>query len=490
MDVGRCIVPGDCVEVRPGETIPVDGLIREGIGFVTEAPVSGEPFAVVRRPGDRGLAGTISHDATFRIEATRHGLLRQIDQLLQAVEEARSRPASVQAQADRLARIFFPLIVGAACLTFAVWTAISTWQTGLFNAMSVLLVACPCALGLATPIVLWSALNHFAEHGFVVRAGDLIERLSEVDSVYFDKTGTLTEDQFAVVDIATLVDGNERARILGWLSLIEEQSKHPVARPFSQLPRPFSHEESPRLVAFRVIPGCGIEGKIEENGEMHLVRAGRPQWIEQSSSSINEASLLASLHAKSGHRIDFEIDGSLAAIALVVERLRDSVPDTFASLSRMGLTVHVLTGDTRERAAALSLPNVDGNLLPEEKRQRLVEAKQRGGRPLMVGDGINDASALATAHVGIALASGTDLANNAATATLYGGDLRVLPWAISTEPRSHGTPSGGIYARAAVQYRRHYLGGVWHLASDRGGVVDGCLESIGRVVVRSRRRWR
>ena len=190
------------------KTIPVDGVIREGIGFISEAPVSGEPFAVVRRPGDRVLAGTISYDATFRIEATAAGSARQIDHLLQAVEEARNRPASVQAQADRLARIFFPLIVGTACLTFTVWTVISGWQTGLFNAMSVLLVACPCALGLATPIVLWSALNRLAERGLVVRAGDLIERWSQVDSVYFDKTGTLTEDQFALVDIATLVEGD------------------------------------------------------------------------------------------------------------------------------------------------------------------------------------------------------------------------------------------------------------------------------------------
>ncbi len=197
LEVGLAL-PGDLVEVRPGETIAVDGVIRSGVGFVSTAPVNGEPFAAVRRPGDSVLAGMASYDATFRIEATASGTSRQIDRLHEAVEQARSRPASLQAHADRLGRMFFPLIVIVAILTFAIWALIAGWQTGLFNAMSVLLVACPCAMGLATPIVVWSALNRLAERGLVANSGDFVERLAAVDRVFFDKTGTLTDDQLRI----------------------------------------------------------------------------------------------------------------------------------------------------------------------------------------------------------------------------------------------------------------------------------------------------
>src|SRR5262249_17867042 len=218
------ILPGDTIEVHPGETIAVDGVIRDGTGFMSEAPVSGEPFAVVRRPGDRVLAGVASYDATFRIEATTKGTERQVDRLLAAVEEARDRPLSLQAQADRLGRVFLPLVVLTALGTFGYWTFLTAagWEVGLFNAMSVLLVACPCVIGLATPIVIWSALGRLAERGLIVRSGDAVERLAEVDRVLFDKTGTLTDERFSLLDVVTTATGDERARLLGWVSQIEE----------------------------------------------------------------------------------------------------------------------------------------------------------------------------------------------------------------------------------------------------------------------------
>ena len=313
------IVPGDCIRVRPGETIPVDGIIREGVGFLSEAPVSGEPFAVVRRPGDRALAGMASYDASLLIEATAAGTARQIDRLLQTVEEARGASTPIQRQADRLGRIFVPVIMATAIATFTAWLYLSGWQAALFNSMSVLLVACPCALGLTTPIVLWSALNRLAERGFVVHSGVLIERLSQVDSVFFDKTGTLTDDRFALIDIATFVEGADRAALLGWLAQIEEQSNHPIARPFAQLPRDFAPGAEPRVVALNVVPGFGLEATIEADGVLHRVRAGRPEWI--GAPPEVESPLLARMLASgSQRRIDFEIDGRLAAIALVAER--------------------------------------------------------------------------------------------------------------------------------------------------------------------------
>lgn len=420
------IVPGNMVEVRAGETIAIDGVIAEGIGFVSESAVTGEPFSVVKRPGDRVFAGSISQDALLLIEATASGTARQVDRLMEAVEAARNRPTSMQAQADRLSRIFLPIIVVVATATFVVWTHLAGWQTGLFNAMSVLLVACPCALGLATPIVLWSALNRMAERGLIVHSGDVIERLAGVDRVVFDKTGTLTEESFAIVDIATLAVANERDRILGWLALVESRSDHPVARPFAALARYGMEDKAPRIVAHRTIPGCGVEASIDDHGAAHRLRVGRPDWLGSSNTSAAEE-LRNRLHARHGQRIAFEIDGELAGVAVVAERLRDSIGDTVAALRGMGLPISVMTGDAPERAVALGFSDVEGQLLPVDKKARIAQT----GKPLMIGDGINDASALAAAHVGIALASGTDLANSAASATLHHGDLRTIPWAIA-----------------------------------------------------------
>ena len=431
---------GDFVEVRPGEAIAIDGVIREGTGFVSEAAVSGEPFPVVRRPGDAVLAGAIAHDAVFRIEATAPGTARQIDQLLTAVEQARFRPFSWQAQSERLARLFLPLILGTAVLTFLVWTLIAGWSVGLFNSMSVLLVACPCALGLATPIVLWSTLNRLAERGIVIHSGDAIERLAQIDCVVFDKTGTLTEDRFALLDVATFATGDERARILGWLSLVEEQSQHPIARPFADLPRHFASDIGPRVDAMNVVPGCGITACIDGR----TMRVGRPEWIQSS----QESELNALLLVHDGHRVAFELDGKLAALAIVTERLRESVPETLLDLKKLHLPVTVLSGDTTERTLALGLPNSQGDLRPEDKCRRLEEMKQAGAKPLMIGDGINDASALATARASIALASGTDLANSAADATLHHGDLRVIPWAIALSQEALRTVRRNLWRAA------------------------------------------
>ena len=429
---------GDVIEVCPGETIAVDGVIQYGTGFVSEAPVSGEPFAVVRRPGDRVLAGTASYDATFRIQATVPGTERQVDWLLAAVEQARERPTSFQGQADRLGRVFFPLIIAVSGGTFGYWTFLTPlgWEAGLFNAMSVLLVACPCVIGLATPIVIWSALSRLAERGLIVRAGDAIERLAEVDCVMLDKTGTLTDEHFTVLDIATAAAGDERTELLGWLSMIQERSRHPVARAFARLPRPFSATIEPRIHSIQVVPGCGIHAEIEEtNGTRHRIEIGTPEWIGRCAGSGGELgdgrlqNLISQLRA-TGHRIDVAVDGAIAAVAILAEQLRDSVQAAIAGFQRLGLKVEVLTGDSADRAKALNLPSVHGSLLPADKLVAISRSTSEGSKPLFVGDGINDAAALAAAHAGIALASGTDLAVGSAPMTLYHNDLRVLPWAI------------------------------------------------------------
>jgi len=404
------IVPGDVVEVRPGEMIAVDGDIVQGTAFVSEATRTGEPFAVVRRPGDHIYAGSINQDALLRVKATTPGTQRQIDSLFAAVESARQSATNLQGQADRAAVVLLPLIVVIALGTFAVWTFYTDWQTGLMNGLSVLLVACPCALGLATPIVMWSSLGRLAERGLVSRDGSLIERLAEVDRVVFDKTGTLTEERYRLVDVVTNDAVADRKVILSIIGTIEKHSDHPLARAFDSLPV----DETFRIDTLQVIPGCGLE----IHGSRH-VRIG--SVVGQDSDPV-----IAS-HDRIGilshdRRITVEIDGQLAAVAFVAERLRDSTTDALADMRQLNLPVEILTGDT---VSVLDAPATTG-LLPEQKQQRIAAMN----RPLFVGDGINDAPALAAAHVGIALASGTDLAVHTSTATLYGGDLRVIPWAI------------------------------------------------------------
>jgi len=398
--------------VRPGETIPVDGIIRRGRGFLSEAPVSGEPFAVVRQEGDLVVAGMASHDATFRIAATSAGTARQMDRLLEAVERARQAPFSMQAQADRLTKLFLPLLLVVAGMTMLIWSTIDSWQVGLFHSMAVLLVACPCALGLATPSVVWSALSRLAERGLIASRGDVIEELARVDRAIFDKTGTLTEDTFGLVELHTDATGEERAKLLSWLSLAQSHSKHPIAQPFARLPRDYPAD----LSSLQILPGVGIAAEIVADGRTHSLRVGRLYDIAADTA---------------GHRSDIEVDGNPAGYAIVAERLRDCVPETLAAFETLGIRTEVLTGDRSDWRSRLDLPEGRSGLLPEDKLRHVRELREAGHRVLMVGDGINDAAALAAANVGIAMSSGTDLAGEAATAVLWHGDLRILPWAVA-----------------------------------------------------------
>lgn len=404
---------GDVAEVYAGETVPVDGVIRAGVGYVSEAPLTGEPFPVVRRPGDRVAAGTAAYDATFRVEATAAGTERQLDRLLAAVEAARQTPTSFQGQADRLARLALPLILAVAVGTFGYWSFLTAagWQAGLFNALSVLLVACPCVFGLATPVVTWAVLGRLAERGLVVRSGDAVERLAGIDRVLFDKTGTLTDERFALVDVV-VADGFDRAEVLGWVAAVETHSPHPLARAFAGWAVPAGVE----VRAVRHVAGCGVEAEMTTPaGRSHSLRIGRPGWAGDGVGRLRA----------SGHRVCVMADGVPAAEAVVAERLRGSAAEALAGLARLGLPVEVLTGDAAGKAEAVGLPPARAGLSAEDKR-----AAAAVGRPLVVGDGVNDAAALAVAHVGVALASGTDLAVTAADATLYHDDLRVLPWAV------------------------------------------------------------
>jgi P-type E1-E2 ATPase len=264
------IVPGDQVLVGAGEGVPVDGTVSDGIALVSQAALTGEPYPVVKRPGDSILAGSRVEDSTLRIAAVSRGRSRRLDALLRSIEDARKNPGRIQREADRLVSWFLPLVLVIAALTTLGWTLQSGWITGVFNGLAVLLVACPCAMGLATPVAIWSALAALAKRGLFARGGDAIEALALIDTAVFDKTGTLSESDARIVDFV-VAPGVDRAQLLREIAAVQTGSGHPIARAF----RSAQAADSTLLArAIRVLPGAGIEGTLPDGTTLQVGNDG------------------------------------------------------------------------------------------------------------------------------------------------------------------------------------------------------------------------
>ena len=427
---------GDHVRVLPGEPVPIDGRILRGQAFVCETPLTGEPFPVVRRAGDAVFAGSYSEDGEVVIAATADGTERRLDTLLAALESARERPSHIQAQADGVVRWFLPLVLTVSLGTFAFWAVRSGWSVGLFNGLAVLLIACPCAMGLATPVALWNALAALAARGLVVRGGDVIERLAGLDRMVFDKTGTLSEESYSLIDLATLAPPPLRQTITAQLRAVQSACAHPVARAFTLLNQEPAESEPVCPVAFQVrslktVPARGVEAWLDsETGGEHHLRIGQRELMSDLST---ESELLAQLRRfPSDHLVYVEVDGHLNAIAAVRERLRTSTVTAMRLLEEQGVACAVMTGDRPERAAELLGPaRIEGSLTPLDKAGRIEQLRHAGRCVGFVGDGVNDAPALQAATVGVALAHGAGVTTAGADAVLYGGDLRVMSWAVT-----------------------------------------------------------
>ena len=332
----------------------------------------------MRRAGDAVFAGSYSEDGELRISATVPGTGRRLDGLLSALQAARERPCRIQAQADHIVCWFLPLVLSVSVATFIFWTWRAGWPAGLFNALAVLLVACPCAMGLATPIALWSALASLAARGLVVRGGDAIERLAGLDRMVFDKTGTLSEEQCSLIDLALTGSVAERQIITDQLCAVQNATSHPVARAFHSL-NTAAAQSVFRVRSLKTVPGCGVEAWIEsdQGAECHL-RVGRRELL---SDLMNETELLSLLrHAPGDDLVYVEVDGRLRAIAAVRERMRDSAGEAIHSLKAQGIECVVMTGDRPERAAQLLGPDhVQGGMTPQDKADQ--DQKLEEGRP-------------------------------------------------------------------------------------------------------------
>jgi heavy metal translocating P-type ATPase len=439
----HAITAGDRVVVAPGEPVSVDGEIVAGLGYVQETSMTGEWRPVSRGSGDRLLAGTYSIDGTFEIRA-RTGP-RQLDGVLEVVESGRLAPSRLQHQADQLVAWFLPVVVCASAATFVVWMTLASWDKALFNAMAVLLVSCPCAAGLATPVAIWGGLARLASFGLVARSGDFIDALSRCDVVCLDKTGTLSTTGLTVRSwqFAEAFGGRERW-LQGAVAATEEGLRHPIAAAL-QTECHLIDEKTPLVKERRIEAGLGVVGMIDDE-------SGRPVEIRIGEWALGDAgegshgarrcqrgagSALASIideraaeGTTRGKEVFVFVDGVHASTIEMEETWRKGLDVALQELAMLGIKVEILTGDTA--ASALWFPgiSVHAGLTPLEKHKHVRELVEAGRWVTYVGDGVNDAAAMSAAQASIAMQAGAELAQAAAMAVFAGDDLRYLPRAI------------------------------------------------------------
>ncbi len=421
------IRPGDVVLTRPGEAIAVDGEVQSGSSYVDESMVTGEPVPVAKAPGNAVTGGTVNTTGALRIKATRVGADTVLAQIIRLVEQAQGAKLPIQSLVDRITRVFVPVVMSLAVLTVATWLVLGpepALSLALVAGVAVLIIACPCAMGLATPTSIMVGTGRGAELGVLFRQGDALQKLEGVRVVAFDKTGTLTEGQPELTDIVT-ADGIEmdEARVLTLAASAETQSEHPIARAIERAAK--ARGLSPIAPShFRALPGFGLKAEIDG----HSVLVGAARLMSREKIDTGALSDTADSFARLGKTPLFvAIDGALAAAIAVEDPIKETTPDAIAALHRMGLEVAMITGDAQGTASAiakrLQIDHVTAEVLPRGKVKAIEALRRAHGSTAFVGDGINDAPALAAADVGLAIGTGTDVAIGAADAVLVSGEI-------------------------------------------------------------------
>ncbi|MDP3616937.1 MAG: copper-translocating P-type ATPase, partial [Rhodoferax sp.] len=419
---------GDALRVRPGEKVPVDGVVTEGSSAVGESMLTGEPVPVSKRLGDKVIGATLNTSGALVIRAEKVGSATLLAQIVQMVAQAQRSRAPMQRMADLVAGYFVAAVMVIAALTFFVWGLFGpepSWVFGLVNAVAVLIIACPCALGLATPMSIMVATGLGATHGVLFRDAAAIENLRKVDTLIIDKTGTLTEGHPAF-DRAVPAAGFEADEVLRLAASLDQGSEHPLAETIVRAARERGMTlDKPEN--FESASGIGVRAQVAGR----QLALGNTSLMQQISVSV--ASLMAQAEAMRGEGasvMHLAVDGQLAGLLAVSDPIKQSTPEALATLKAAGLRIVMATGDglTTAKAVAgrLGIAEVHGEVKPADKLI-LVEQMQKEGRIVaMAGDGINDAPALAKADVGVAMGTGTDVAMNSAQLTLIKGDLRAL----------------------------------------------------------------
>lgn len=458
--------PGEVVVVRPGERIPVDGIVVRGMSSVDESLITGESVPVVRVAGDRVIGGSLNYDGALEYRATSIGADSVLGQMLRLMETAQASKAPMQQLADRVSAFFVPAVLGLAALTFLIWLfAIPGEGLGRAVAISiaVLVIACPCAMGLAVPAALTVAVGRAAQLGVLFKGGESLERLARVDTIAFDKTGTLTEGRPRITAVRAY-EGDEGS-LLRYAASLEKRSEHPLARAVLD----YAEERNVAIAEtsdLRALPGRGLTGTVQGS----TVAAGNRALMAELGISVPETEIAH----EGGTPLYIAVNGCYAGMLSAHDSLREGAAQAVAELKRMGLMVVMFTGDNRttaeEVARALNVPEVRSELTPSAKLDEIRTLQSKGRKVAMVGDGINDAAALAQADAGLAVGTGTDLAREAGDAIL----LRAEPAQVVTAL---------VLARQTLRVMRQNLG--WALGYNLVGIpiAAGALYPVAGILL-------
>mgnify|MGYP006269896161 FL=1 len=448
----RDVVPGDVIRVRPGEKVPVDGEVVGGSSYVDESMVTGEPVPVEKGEGDEVVGGTLNKSGSFTFRATRVGEGTVLSQIVEMVEEAQGSKPPIQGLADRVVGVFVPFVLAVAAITFGVWMAFGPEPALTFavvNAVAVLIIACPCAMGIATPISVMVGTGRAAELGVYVREGEALQALQEADLVALDKTGTLTKGQPEVTDLLLqnefAMDGAgangsaengsggrpARSDLLRWVAAVETGSEHPIGEALVAYAKG-EDLSVPEASDFEAVAGHGVRATVDGRD----VAVGADRYMERLGVDLGGAKDEADRLADAAKTpIYVSVDGKLAAVAAVADPIKESTREALDALHRAGVEVAMVTGDDKRTARAiareLGIDRVQAEVLPEDKADAVKQFQADGSTVAFVGDGINDAPALAQADVGIAIGTGTDVAIETGDIVLMGGDVRGVPNAVA-----------------------------------------------------------
>ena len=439
------VVTGDRILVRPGERVPVDGIVEEGHSYVDESMISGEPVPVAKQKDSEVVGGTINKNGALTFRATRVGADTVLSQIVKMVETAQAEKPPIQQLADKVAGVFVPVVIAIATMTFALWFAFGPAPSLSFafvTTVSVLLIACPCAMGLATPTAIMVSTGKGAEMGVLFRKGAALETLAKMNTVVLDKTGTLTQGRPELTDFEA-INGHEN-EVLRLVAAVEAQSEHPIAEAIVQGAKARGLE-LPSVSRFSAEPGYGIEAEVDG----HLVQVGADRYMRRLEINLGQAETRAKVLAENAKSpLYAAVDGQLAAVIAVADPLKEGSAEAIAALKAQGLEVAMLTGDNRATADAIArqvgIQQVLAEVLPDQKAAEIRRLQAEGKRVAFVGDGINDAPALAQADVGIAIGTGTDIAIESGDVVLMSGDLRGIVNATALSKRTHRTIIGNF----------------------------------------------
>ena len=424
---------GDHLRIRPGEKVPVDGRVSDGRTSIDESMITGEPIPVEKSVGDRVTGATVNQTGSIVIEAERVGSETVLAQIVEMVATAQRSRAPIQRLADRVASWFVPAVIATAIATFVAWALVGPeprFAYAIVNAVAVLIIACPCALGLATPMSVMVGVGRGAQAGVLIKKAEAIELMEKVRILVVDKTGTLTEGRPAVSAVVPS-DGLDGEQLLALAAAVEKNSEHPLARALVEGATERGIQ-IPEASDFESTTGGGVIGRIGEN----RVAIGKPTFLQTQGVDVNDslAQRAADFQSQGDGVIFVAVDGRAAGIIAVTDRIKETTSSAIEHLHQLGIKIMMLTGDNERTACAvaqkLGIDEVEAGVEPQHKHERIRALREEGNVVAMAGDGINDAPALAAADVGIAMATGTDVAMESAGITLMGGDLRGIQKAV------------------------------------------------------------